>query len=107
MHPHALAAASARASRRRVRGALRRGCRSTPRRRRRPARSRIELLPKVVEVRRGIEVAARYALQQLTRWIRRPVPVDVLAQPLADRLELAARELFFELAELLLRPPPD
>src|SRR5437773_860143 len=68
---------------------------------------RIPELPlEVAQVRLRIHRPADRALQQLLRRERAAVPVHVLAQPLAQGLELAALELLVEAADFRLRPLP-
>ena len=68
---------------------------------------RLELAAQVGEVGLGVERAANRALEQLRR-LERPTPmVDGLAEPLAQRAELACLELRVEVAELGDRALPE
>src|SRR3989442_5578742 len=83
---------------------MRTGCRSRPRRRRRPSR---ELRVEIPEIGPGIELRAGDAPQQIAGRVLAAVAVDVLPQPFAQRRELATRKMALEVAELGDRTLPD
>ena len=66
-----------------------------------------ELPLEIAEVRRRVHLRAGGALEQLLRRERAAVPVHVLAEPVAERHELAALELLVEVAEIRLGALPE
>src|SRR5687768_17392036 len=65
------------------------------------------LLAQICEVGLGVDPRAGRALERLLRHELPAVAVDVLAEPLAERRELAALELVVEVREILLDALPD
>src|SRR2546423_3464752 len=107
-------AASGRRPRRRAPDAPRTGSRSRRRRRRRRAGSRdgdpgdlAELPLQVANVRLRVDLRAGRAHERLARRELAPVPVEVLAQPLAQVGEVAALDARVEVAEVGARLLPD
>src|SRR5205823_8869338 len=90
--PRARAVASARSRRRPARDEPRTGFRSSRRRRRRPAGSRVLGL-QVPHVRARVEPRAGRLLERLLRRELAPVHVEMVAEPLPQRGELAPFEL--------------
>src|SRR5579864_488396 len=66
----------------------------------------LQLALQVPEVRLRVHPRADRPLQELPRLVRAPEPVDVLAQPVRERLELAAFEQLVEVADVRLGALP-
>src|SRR5262249_29604328 len=66
-----------------------------------------ELPLQVAEVRLGVDRPADDTLECLRRRVLAPESMQLLAQPLADRAELTARDLPVDVVEVLAQPPPD
>src|SRR5688500_1781523 len=73
----------------------------------RPSLRLLQLAPHVAQKRFGIERAADYALERLRGGELAAVAVDVFAQPLGERGEVAAADLPVEVRQVGARPLPD
>src|SRR5579859_2929156 len=68
---------------------------------------RAELRAQVAEQRLRVEAAADHALEELAGHVLAAVAVDVLAQPVVERAELAGPDLVVEVGELPADPLPE